>query len=200
MVAAGITLCLDILHRAENESEFVEHRQLIEKAIHLLRKYDDSTLALRGIRLLSSLLTEATTKQKASKCHAHCNKTNRYRSSEDDPPTWPESRHRIEALLAVNESNASPDIPLSTASTAVSERADNHTHIVSGGSYFPDASIIDTALRSANDFDDLNAFGGFSNANDNGLLSDMSWTDLFSNYFPAESGFDNAFLIEDLFS
>lgn len=30
------------------------------------------------------------------------------------------------------------------------------------------------------------------------ILSDISWTDLVSDYFPAQSGFENAFLIEDL--
>jgi hypothetical protein len=87
MVAAGITLCLDMLHRTEVEPEFIDHRHLAEKAIHLLRKYDDSTLALRGVRLLSSLLTEAAAKQNISKYPAHYNKDKRSNDCEGDPPT-----------------------------------------------------------------------------------------------------------------
>lgn len=58
MVAAGITLALDIFHRKPNEPEYDEHRKLVENTIGMLGKFEDSMIALRGIRLLSSLLTE----------------------------------------------------------------------------------------------------------------------------------------------
>lgn len=58
MVAAGITLALDIFHRTNSEPEYEEHRKLVENTISLLGKFEHSMIALRGIRLLSSLLAE----------------------------------------------------------------------------------------------------------------------------------------------
>ncbi|RVX70384.1 hypothetical protein B0A52_05883 [Exophiala mesophila] len=58
MVAAGITLALDIFHRTNSEPEYEEHRKLVENTISLLSKFEHSMIALRGIRLLSSLLAE----------------------------------------------------------------------------------------------------------------------------------------------
>ncbi|EXJ91833.1 hypothetical protein A1O3_00383 [Capronia epimyces CBS 606.96] len=58
MVAAGITLALDIFHRQGNEPEYDEHRKLVENTISMLGKFENSMIALRGIRLLSSLLAE----------------------------------------------------------------------------------------------------------------------------------------------
>jgi hypothetical protein len=58
MVAAGITLALDIFHRKPNEPEFEEHRKLVDNTIVLLGKFENSMISTRGIRLLSSLLAE----------------------------------------------------------------------------------------------------------------------------------------------
>ena len=58
MVAAGITLALDIFHRKPHEPEFDEHRKLVDNTIVLLGKFENSMIAMRGIRLLSSLLAE----------------------------------------------------------------------------------------------------------------------------------------------
>ena len=73
MIGASITLCLDILHRSDAEPEIAEHRKLVDQAVMLLRRYDDSTLASRGIRILSSLL-EGTTKQQPSRDRARHDK------------------------------------------------------------------------------------------------------------------------------
>ncbi|KEF54533.1 uncharacterized protein A1O9_09700 [Exophiala aquamarina CBS 119918] len=58
MVAAGITLALDTFHRTKSEPEHDEHRKLVENTISMLSKFEFSMIALRGIRLLSSLLAE----------------------------------------------------------------------------------------------------------------------------------------------
>jgi hypothetical protein len=58
MVAAGITLALDIFHRKPNEPEYDEHRKLVEGTISMLGKFEHSMISSRGIRLLSSLLAE----------------------------------------------------------------------------------------------------------------------------------------------
>ncbi|KAH8681920.1 hypothetical protein BX600DRAFT_505551 [Xylariales sp. PMI_506] len=57
-VAASIILVLDILHRSPDESEYLEHKQLVEDAVGLLRQYQNSMIAVRGVKLLSSLLEE----------------------------------------------------------------------------------------------------------------------------------------------
>jgi hypothetical protein len=189
-----------MLHRKEFEAEFTEHRHCVEKALHFLRRYDDSTLALRGVQLLSSLLTEVMSKQKPSKDRYNANQRSRSHDCEGDPPTWPENRHRIETLLAVDEPNSTAAGLLSNASSAVSERADCHANTIVGITPVGGVGIDDTILRSTNDFDPMNAYGSLSKPNDNGLLSDLSWIDLFAEYFPAQSGSENAFLIENLFS
>lgn len=189
-----------MLHRKEFEAEFTEHRHCVEKALHLLRRYDGSTLALRGVRLLSSLLTEVMSKRKSSKDRYNVNQHGRSHNCEGDPPTWPENRHRIETLLAVDEPNSTADGRLSNASTAASEREDCHANTVVGITPIGGVGIDDDILRSTNDFDLMNAYGSLSKPNDGGLVSDLSLTDLFAEYFPAQSGFENASLIENLFS
>jgi hypothetical protein len=57
ILAAGITLALDIFHRTKDESTHVEHQQLVETAIALLHKFDNSVMALRGETLLYRLLS-----------------------------------------------------------------------------------------------------------------------------------------------
>ena len=58
MVAAGITLALDIFHRTKDEPELEDHRELAELTVTMLGKYENSMIADRGIRLISSLLAE----------------------------------------------------------------------------------------------------------------------------------------------
>ena len=58
MVAGAIVLVLDTFHRCEHEPEFGEHRGLVENTITMLGKFENSMIASRGIRLLSSLLNE----------------------------------------------------------------------------------------------------------------------------------------------
>lgn len=60
MVAAGITLSLDTFHRQAADPKLEEHRQLVELAITMLGRFNTSMIAIRGVRLLSSLLTEQT--------------------------------------------------------------------------------------------------------------------------------------------
>lgn len=58
MVAAGITLALDIFHRRPDEPELNEHRSLVETTVDMLSAYDSSMVGFRGVRLLTSLLAE----------------------------------------------------------------------------------------------------------------------------------------------
>ena len=88
MISASITLCLDILHRPRAEPEFAEHKKLVDQAITLLGRYDDSTLAVRGVRLLASLLEKAT-KQQPSRRHARHDKENNAYPHHSASWVWP---------------------------------------------------------------------------------------------------------------
>lgn len=57
-VAAGITLSLDIFHRKATEPQCEENRKFVETAVNMLSKFENSLIAIRGVRLLSSLLAE----------------------------------------------------------------------------------------------------------------------------------------------
>lgn len=61
IISAGITLCLDIMHRHEGETEYPEHFRLVEQAIACLDQCEDSVLASRGRRLLLGMLKERLT-------------------------------------------------------------------------------------------------------------------------------------------
>jgi hypothetical protein len=58
VVAAGIILCLDAFHRKPIEAEYVEHKRLGEEAIAYLSLFSTSSIAARGIKLLSFLTAE----------------------------------------------------------------------------------------------------------------------------------------------
>ncbi|KAK4943224.1 hypothetical protein LTR66_014629 [Elasticomyces elasticus] len=88
MVAAGITLSLDIFHRNMTDPEFEQHRKLVESAIHMLSRFEDSMIAIRGVRLLTSLLAEQA---RLAAAH-HMEQYNRKRAREGtDDQTSPES-------------------------------------------------------------------------------------------------------------
>jgi hypothetical protein len=62
LVTAGICLGLDVFHRCDGDFEVKEHKTWVEKAIILLQRWPDSTVATHGGRLLASLLHERTEK------------------------------------------------------------------------------------------------------------------------------------------
>lgn len=55
-VAAGITLCLDVLHRDAIDPACLEHCQLVEVAVEILRCAHNSKIARRGTRILADML------------------------------------------------------------------------------------------------------------------------------------------------
>ncbi|KAL8951981.1 MAG: hypothetical protein Q9222_002073 [Ikaeria aurantiellina] len=202
MVGACITLCLDALHRSEGEPEYAEHRNLVDRAVLLLKRYDDSTLALRGTRLLSSLL-EGTTKQVASKSHARLDHEVRVQNH-DGPTAWPlEDRQQIDAMWDRKQSEGERDGGLPSTPEAIASQPDSQSSdiVVSSRGAVDDWAVPMQQPQALQTADGLDMGGECSNMTlTNDGLSDMSWwTDLFSDYFPAQSGFENPFLIEDLF-
>lgn len=59
-IAASIILLLDVLHRDPSDRDSIDHRQLVEEVVEILRYYRSSMIASRGIRLLGALLAETS--------------------------------------------------------------------------------------------------------------------------------------------
>jgi hypothetical protein len=57
-VAACINLLLDMMHRSPTESDYNEHKLLVEDTVSLLQQCQNSMIATRGTKLLSTLLKE----------------------------------------------------------------------------------------------------------------------------------------------
>ena len=170
MVGAGITLCLDILHRSEAEPEFAELRKLVDRAVFLLGRYDDSTLALRGIRLLSSLLKEGITKQQPPKHCARYDKDNKAPSLEGDPLAWPlENRRDIDAMWAVKQSSSGGNGSLSITLTAGSAQGETRLRNTPASPIAGDAGVLDIPVQHPYDFNPINADTSFGTTNENGV-------------------------------
>ena len=199
MVGASITLCLDILRRLRSEPEFAEHKRLVDQAVTLLERYNDSTLAVRGIRLLSSLL-EGTAKKQPSNRHGRHDKENKASLDEGKPLAWPlEDRQNIDAMRASGQSNSADNGSQMAVSPTISLQQGPQLRTIPPTSIAGDADLLDVPTPSACDFNLINGDGNFGAVDDNGMSSDpLWWTNLFSDYFPTQSGFDNSFLPEDL--
>lgn len=86
-VAAGIILCLDVMHRSEGDSSIDPHTELVEECIGRMQRLQPSAMAVRGTKVLSVLLTES--KQAPRPTSA---------SGKRGPPTDLESRARTKRL------------------------------------------------------------------------------------------------------
>lgn len=131
VVAAGITLALDIFYRTESESEFWEHWTWINRAIHLLQKFPKSELAVHGTRLLVSLLKERSRKSEirqdaVSSSPKDCPSPDRHLDLDpqaERPNKRP--RHNSSSILqSVNGRDVRLSIP-QTGQSSLSMRLDN---------------------------------------------------------------------------
>lgn len=199
MIGASITLCIDILHRSKSETEFVEHKKLIDQAITLLETYNDSTLAVRGIRLLSSLL-EGTAKKQPSQHHDRHDIENKAYLHEGNPLAWPlEDSQSIDAMWASRHSNNAEDGSQMTVPLATSSQQGPQPRSIPPTSFAGNNDALDVPTPIAGDFDLINGDGNFGPVDDNGMLSDTSWwTDLVSDYLLTQNDWHTPFLMEDL--
>lgn len=198
-VGASITLCMDILHRSKSESEGIEHKRLVDRAIALLKRNSDSTLAVRGIRLLSSLL-EGTAKKQSSKQHGRRDIEKKAYPHEGNPLAWPLEDHQsIDAMWASRQSNSAEHGPQMTASPAASAQEGPQLRSTLPTLIAGNCDALDIPIQNTGDFSLINADGNFGVVNDNGMLLDTSWwADLFSDYRPMQDGFNTPFFVEDL--
>jgi hypothetical protein len=69
-VAAGITLCLDMIHSRQGSTGQVEHRHLVDATIRLLEKAEASKIASRGAWLLSKLISAIPNAEESSQARS----------------------------------------------------------------------------------------------------------------------------------
>jgi hypothetical protein len=168
MVAAGITLSLDIFHRQDTEPEFDEHRKLVEHAIGMLAKFDGSMIATRGIRLLTSLLSEQA------------------RLSTKQALNGPRKRDRSEEEV-IDGKRQKFDVPKFV-----------ETFYGGGDSFtqalrtMPTGGGVDTGAR-APEPDKAPIAAGKESVQSTDLVYET-----FAELFPPQTGMSNAFLFEDL--
>lgn len=103
MVAAGITMSLDIFHRKTTEPEYAEHRKYVENAIAMLSKYEHSMIAIRGVRLLTSLLAE----EARLSAEKSMNNYKKKRTHEDEPEMSPDSTANTPSFAQVSNGSFS---------------------------------------------------------------------------------------------
>jgi hypothetical protein len=169
MVAAGITLSLDVFHRQEHEPEFDEHRKLVEHAIGMLAKFDGSMIATRGIRLLTSLLSEQA------------------RLSTKQALNNPRKRDRPEEEEVIDGKRQKFDVPKFVET------------FYGGGDSFtqalrtmPTGGGIDTNTAAAEPDK-----APIATTKENLQTSDLVY-ETFAELFPPQTGMSNIFLFEDL--
>ena len=154
---------------------------------------------MRGTRLLSSFL-EAAKKQQPFKHHARHDKENKAYPHEGNPSAWPlEDRQSIDAMWPSKKSNNADDRFQSTTSTEISLQQGPQSVTTPAISNVGDASVLDAPMQNAEHSSIMNADGNFDTVNGNGVISDAPWwIDIFTDYDPSQSGFENPFVIEDL--
>ncbi|KAK2025434.1 hypothetical protein LX32DRAFT_703441 [Colletotrichum zoysiae] len=175
-VAASIILLLDVLHRAPGESEHVEHRQMAESVIEILKSYGNSTIAVRGIRLLQALIVEVSDATSSRPMPSQ----NRKRSRDGSGPCTTRGKSKVnfdvhsfvKRFCETNTANQyqesendratprprEPPIEASVSNTAPTRHGEGHSH----GSSMPDPSRADATfsfpfggLDGGNNFENL---------------------------------------------
>ncbi|KAF2173363.1 hypothetical protein M409DRAFT_48351 [Zasmidium cellare ATCC 36951] len=201
LTGAGVTLCLDAMHRQESEPEHAEHLRLVDKVMSMLAGCKHSVLASRGHRLLSSMLKEVR-KDTKEDGGSDIRRNRPQSSNETESMSWPiENRETIDAMRtsnAVNEVDAGGQVghptPVSQRdiqSPAHRQNAVNHqTNTIEAG----DAPAMPSEDTRTYGFDLLPATAADE------VLNDASWTEMLSEFFPDQLGFGNALDFDDLFS
>lgn len=181
MIGASITLCLDIIHRSEDEAEFKEHRELLELATSHLRRHDENSLAIRGNRIITGLLKEAATRHRGLVPAVRTAEMSKGSSIVDEPLAWPlEGKQAIDAIRASEQQSG--DDTGSTCNVNAS-------------------ALLIPAPTPADDLDFLNdKNNNFIFGDDYGMPSDVPGTDLLSDYFLLQGGIDNAFSFQDMWN
>lgn len=192
LTGAGVTLCLDVMHRNESDMEHAEHRKLVDKVMFMLAECRNSVLASRGHRLLSSMLKESVKNPPAkstadnTQAASHIDKNN-----ESESLSWPiENRETIDTVRTIAKPNEGAVIghPTPTSQGDSQSPAKYQTQSAQRPPAMTADPIPDGSI-GAYDFQ-------FPAATDD-VLADASWTDMLSEFFPDQLGFGNALAFDD---
>ncbi|BDD60727.1 hypothetical protein MAP00_005826 [Monascus purpureus] len=144
-VAAGIILCLDILHRSPSDKEYIEHRILVEDVIDVLSRFEISMIAKRGIVILRALLTKERTERVRkldipeliqSFCEQERRSPSRRQTGRNLQPGWPPSAPDANSTNGQEASESLDNLGImSTASMPVTSTASNSAHSVPLGAH-----------------------------------------------------------------
>lgn len=192
LVAAGITLCLDHVHHLDSQSSSAESKNLVDRTIHVL-KNDESILSSRGVQLLSTLLAGGKPKPTAPiPCPIHGLPCLGYGESSRPldvtpglDPSWVQ-RQVNDAFVCPHAGQDSVPVRESSASNLVTPKSN-----LGNMSFTEQTQQLDYQHPPFA----IDAEGMQGNL----LAPDMSFFDLFSEYYPTLSGFDNPAVFEDLF-
>jgi hypothetical protein len=182
MVAAGITLALDIFHRKPSEPEHDEHRKLVDNTISMLGKFDNnSMIAVRGVRLLSSLLAE--------KARVTADQTlENYRKRTNDSLGVGGAEH-----VSIQPKRQKFNVPKFVESFVGNDSFTNSLRTTSAGRAGAEPSLDLEARNSrtpaAQQLQGDNSTMGFT--------ADLGY-ETFEQLFPPHTGISNNFLFEDL--
>ena len=124
---------------------------------------------------------------------------NKIHPSEGSPLAWPlEDRQSIDAMWTSRQSNNAEDESQMTVPLTNSSQQGPQLRTIPPISVAENGDTLDVPTQIAGDFNLINGDGNFGVVDDNGMLLDTPWwTDLFSDYLPAQNGFNTPFLIED---
>lgn len=200
LTGAGVTLCLDAMHRNEEEPEHAEHLRLVEKIMAMLAVCKNSVLASRGQRLLSSMLRERT-KDPAEKKVPDSRRGFPQTTGENETLSWPiENRETIDAMRVNGKPNEAAAAAQTGHPTPTSQRdlqsPNDGQQTARFSRVMSDPNVQPTSSG------DVGAYGvdQFPLGATDDVLADASWTEMLSELFPDQLGFGNAFAFDDLFS
>lgn len=192
LVAAGITLCLDHLHHPDSQSSSENSKSLVDRTIHALNN-DESVLCSRGVQLLTTLLAGGKHRLNASVSYqahrppslGHSESSRTLDVTPGLDPSWVQ-RQVDEAFVCSQAGHDSapvregpaPNLDITAPSMGNMSFADQNQHMM----YQQPSFAMDSAGIQGNS-----------------LTLDMSFFDIFSEYYPTLSGFDNPAVFEDLF-
>lgn len=217
MVAAGITLSLDIFHRSPTDPVCGEHRRHVEAAIVMLSRFEYSMIAVRGVRLLSSLLAEQA-RLSAEKSMANYKKRTRDESAltPDSPRTPNFTQAGNGTSFVSNLKRAKFDVPKflenfvgpdnsfsaslrsSSKDTAFTDSYENmpSTAVPNHDLVLGNGQLGNLLIQQQSPLP-MPTSNAVQNGFDMGASIDYG-PDAFEQIFPPHAGISNSFLFEDL--
>lgn len=185
-------MCLDYLHHLDSQSGSAESKSLVDRTIHVLKDHD-SILSSRGVQLLTTLLAGGKPKSTPSvscsihgiPCLGHAESSRPLDVTPGLDPSWVQ-RQVNDAFVCPHAGQDSAPVPESSASNLVAPSQN-----MGNMSFINQTQHMDYQHPPFG-LDSEGMQGSFS-------APDISFFDLFSEYYPTLSGFDNPAVFEDLF-